>query len=70
LRQSKPVEELRHPNRCDAVERVRIEPFGPQALPDPKLACDEECREQRNFASADPLRTNIVVNTQLSERPR
>jgi hypothetical protein len=26
--------------------KVRIEPFGPQALPDPKLACDRECRER------------------------
>ena len=38
LRQSEPFEGLRHPNRCDALSEVRIEPFGPQALPDPKLA--------------------------------
>jgi hypothetical protein len=54
LRQSKPVEELRHLNRCDAVERVRIEPSGPQALPDPKLACDRECRERGQISSGNP----------------
>jgi hypothetical protein len=52
LRQSKSVEELRHRKRCDALSEVRIEPFGSQALPDPKLAWRQECRERGQFARA------------------
>jgi hypothetical protein len=67
LRQSKPVEELRHPNRCDAVERVRIEPSGPQALPDPKLACNRECPERGRFASMNRHGTNTVASTRCAK---
>lgn len=42
------------------VGRSRIEPFGPQALPDPKLACGRECRGLGRFASVDVHRTNAV----------
>jgi hypothetical protein len=43
--------------RTDATRwtKVRIEPFSLQALPDPKLAWERECRERRQFARAlDP----------------
>jgi hypothetical protein len=61
LRQSKPADELRHPHRCSVVERVRIEPSGPQALPDPKLASCRECRERGEFASVNPRRTDTAA---------
>jgi hypothetical protein len=47
-------ETLRHPNGCRALDKVRIEPFGSQALPDPKLAWGREWRQRGQFARGKP----------------
>src|SRR5712691_5293969 len=67
---SQPVEELRHPKRCDALDEVGLEPFGPQALPEPKLACDRECRERVQIARGKPTLCRPTRRAKVRSDPR